>query len=92
MFGWLKRKLIQRGYRQAMKALLEKLGLDMGGWKTWTGGIGMILSGAAMIVGGIGDSLDVDAITKGVALIAAGIAALGVGHKVEKAANAGGKG
>lgn len=56
----------------------------MSGWKTWAAGIGMILAGLGQVGmalgGGDGD------MNSGVQTILAGLAIIGIGHKVEKAA------
>lgn len=57
----------------------------MTGWKSKLGGIGAILTGAAMIVSGILDNFNLDTITKGALAIAAGFSVIGVAHKIEKA-------
>lgn len=56
----------------------------MSGWKTWAGGSGLILSGMAMIAKAISEGT-LDGIQEGVALISAGLGAIGIGHKIEKA-------
>jgi len=57
----------------------------MSGWKTWVGGLGMIATGIGTVIGGIlAEPLDWAAVEKGIALIAGGIAVLGIGHKIEK--------
>ena len=56
----------------------------MSGWKTWAAGIGGILSGLGMIGSALGGG---DAsINDGVQLIIGGLAIIGIGHKIEKAA------
>ena len=63
----------------------------MGGWKTWTGGIGMILSGGALIATALAsDPVDFVKVAEGIALISAGLAAIGVGFKIEKNGRASG--
>lgn len=63
--------------------------MRMTGWKTWAGGIGLILTGAGTIL----TSFDFETMTfgpglnEGLALIGTGFAALGIGHKIEKAGN-----
>ena len=57
----------------------------MTGWKTWAAGIGGILSGAALIILSFtGDGSG--SVTEGIALVVGGLAALGIGHKIEKSA------
>ena len=54
------------------------------GWKTWASGIASMLSGIVLILKSvIGEGGE---IMEGVALIIAGLAILGIGHKIEKAA------
>jgi len=60
----------------------------MSGWKTWTGGLALIASGAAMVLAAVsGDTIDTAALMQGLAMIGAGFTAIGIGHKVEKAGN-----
>ena len=49
----------------------------MTGWKTWVAGLGAIIYGAVLIIGGHTE--------QGITLILSGLAALGIGHKIEKA-------
>lgn len=57
----------------------------MGGWKTWAAAIGMILAGAGLITtGSLADPVDVDKILEGAQMILAGLALIGIGHKLEK--------
>ena len=49
----------------------------MSGWKTWLAGVGAIVYGVILIVGGHQN--------EGITLILSGLAALGIGHKIEKA-------
>lgn len=56
----------------------------MKGWKTWVGGIGVIAGGIAIGTHGVLNNFDLDEITKAIALISAGFAAIGIGHKIEK--------
>ena len=57
----------------------------MTGWKTWASGIASILSGIVAILLAITGEGDGD-LMAGISLIIAGLAILGIGHKVEKAA------
>lgn len=57
----------------------------MTGWKSKLGGIGGILTGAAMIVAGVLDNLNIDTIIKGVLTVSGGFSVLGIAHKIEKA-------
>jgi sulfite exporter TauE/SafE len=62
----------------------------MTGWKTKAAAAGLILSGLGMIIAGIvAEVTDVTKILEGWTLIMAGLAALGIGHKIEKAAPSG---
>ena len=59
----------------------------MTGWKTKLGGAGMIMAGlGAVIAGFVAEPMNGEMIVGGIALISSGIAALGIGHKIEKAA------
>ena len=56
----------------------------MKGWKTWVGGIGLIATGVGSIAAEVvNDTYDMPTILKGCALIGAGFAAIGLGHKQE---------
>ena len=52
----------------------------MTGWKTWLAGLGSIIWGIAGFIAGVHD------IETMVAFILSGLAALGIGHKIEKSA------
>jgi len=62
----------------------------MTGWKTWTAGLISIINGLAMIVYEFYNSfvnaipVDAAAMTEGIAFVSAGLAAIGLGHKLEK--------
>lgn len=57
----------------------------MSGWKTWAAGIGMILFGLGMVGKGIAaDPVSQDDIKAGAESVLAGLAILGIGHKIEK--------
>jgi len=59
----------------------------MKGWKTWVGGITLIVSGIGAILTSVDwetFTVDGDLVNEGIALIGAGFAAIGVGHKIEK--------
>lgn len=63
----------------------------MTGWKTWAAGIALILAGVGRMLTYfemVGGDLDVAtvqaAITHGLEMVGAGLAVIGVGHKVEK--------
>ena len=58
----------------------------MTGWKTKTGGIVIILTGLAAAIKGFNEG-NWDEVAAGVAMIGGGLTAIGLGHKVEKAAN-----
>lgn len=55
----------------------------MSGWKTWTGGIGGILSGMAIMVKcmSTGDYHDLG---MGLAMVFGGFSAIGIGHKIQR--------
>ena len=64
----------------------------MGGYKTWVAGFGLIATGAGMVLSAIlpalgGDLVGVDwpTVQSGIAMMGAGLAAIGLGHKIEKA-------
>jgi len=50
--------------------------MNMSGWKTWAGGLGLIAVGLVMIV-----NKEFEA---GAMKIAEGLAIIGIGHKIEK--------
>lgn len=57
----------------------------MTGWKTKTAGIAAILTGLGLVLKGItADVFDFDSIKQGVVAIIAGLAVLGIGHKLDK--------
>ena len=64
----------------------------MTGWKTRVAGLGLIFSGAGTVLSGIipalsGDLAGVDwqTVQGGITMMGMGLAAIGLGHKVEKA-------
>jgi len=57
----------------------------MTGWKTWAAGIGSILGGLAIIVNGVANGT-YNNMMEGYGMIIGGLAVLGIGHKIEKAA------
>lgn len=63
--------------------MLDKLG---SGWKTNTGGIILIISGVCGLVMGFidADSSQAMPLAEGIAVISAGFAMLGIGHKIER--------
>ncbi|MHA1951887.1 MAG: hypothetical protein ACW987_18730 [Candidatus Thorarchaeota archaeon] len=66
----------------------------MTGWKTWAGGLSLICTGLGVCLSAISfDPFTVDGekVTAGVGMIGAGLTAIGIGHKVEKAGNEGNK-
>ena len=77
--NWAEKKL-------AGFVLRRKLGGYMKGYKTWLGGIALILSGAGLLIVGVTDNFDMDKIAQGAAMIGQGFAVIGIGHKIEKAA------
>ena len=59
----------------------------MEGWKTKAAGVASILSGVALIIALItGNAPAETSLAGAIGLITGGLAALGIGHKVEKAA------
>ncbi len=60
--------------------------VPMSGWKTKAGGIGMILTGAGAILASVSgaDGFSYESIQGGIGMITAGLAVLGIGHKIEK--------
>lgn len=60
--------------------------MRMQGWKTWAGGLSLILAGLGQIIG----SMDFETFTfgeglnAGILMIGNGLAVIGIGHKVEK--------
>lgn len=58
----------------------------MTGWKTKAAGYGAILSGVGMIITAFVTG-EYGSIEGGIALIAGGLATLGIGHKIEKSSN-----
>ena len=57
----------------------------MKGWKTWAGGAGLIFTGIGVILKGFSEGT-FDGMTEGIGLISSGLAVIGIGHKIEKAA------
>ena len=57
----------------------------MSGWKTWAAGIGMILAGIAQGLMSISGQGEGD-ITSAIQTVTAGLAVIGIGHKIDKAA------
>jgi len=63
--------------------------LEKRNWVTKTGGVSLIFSGLAMITSGLaGDSLDVDLIVQGIAVIGGGVTALGARRAIQEAKDA----
>lgn len=61
--------------------------MNISGWKTKYGAIGLILTGVATCVSAVTFepfSVDGEQFTAGVTMIAGAITALGIGHKIEK--------
>jgi len=56
----------------------------MKGWKTWSGGIGLVLTGVGIILKGLSEGT-FDGMTEGIGFISSGFAVIGIGHKIEKA-------
>jgi hypothetical protein len=60
----------------------------LSGWKTWLGVISAVLGGIGLMAhGAAGDKINVDELMAGLAMLSGAFAALGIGHKVEKAAD-----
>lgn len=58
----------------------------MRGWKTWAGGLALIASGVGTIAQVIANGeFSFEKIQAGLALIGAGLAVWGIGHKIDKA-------
>lgn len=61
----------------------------MTGYKTWIGGLTLILGGASNVLSGIDWETftigDATLFNSGIFMVGNGFAALGIGHKVEKA-------
>lgn len=55
----------------------------MGGWKTWAAGVGMIMLGVGQCVMALSGEANSD-LQGGIATVMAGLAILGIGHKIEK--------
>jgi len=56
------------------------------GWKTWVAAIGGMAAGVAkMASSAVSDPLDANGVYEGFIIFLAGLAALGIGHKIEKA-------
>ena len=61
----------------------------MKGWKTWAAGLALILPGVGLILGTVASGeFDLGVFKEAFDLIGSGLAALGIGHKIEKAAGA----
>ena len=56
----------------------------MKGWKTKLGGVSMIRTGLGLAIKGLVEG-EGDSITEGISLLGMGFAAIGIGHKIEKA-------
>lgn len=62
----------------------------MKGYKTWIASVGSMAAGIAMIADGLSTSdtpmgIDPNKIYQGIMMILAGLALVGIGHKIEKA-------
>ena len=57
----------------------------MSGYKTWIAGIGTILLGVSQVAMALGAPAAGTSINGGVQTVLAGLAILGLGHKIEKA-------
>jgi hypothetical protein len=57
----------------------------MKGWKTWLAAGGGTASGVAMIIAGVIQSpIELNKIIEGITIISGALAAVGIGHKLEK--------
>jgi len=57
----------------------------MAGWKTWLAAIGMIATGVGLVIGGfLADPQNWEMVQNGITMILAGLALIGIGHKIEK--------
>lgn len=63
--------------------ILRRRVLKMGGWKTKSGGIVVILTGLATAIQGFNDG-DWDKVAVGIAMIGGGLTAIGLGAKLDK--------
>ncbi len=72
--------------RQIIKRLLKKMEANMkimGGWKTWTGALGLIFTGLGLIFTDISNA-STDHLAAGLLSIFGGLGMIGLGHKIEK--------
>ena len=59
--------------------------MKMTGWKTWVAGIGSMVAGVGTIISALGSDMPAgDGISSGIGMIVAGLAVIGIGHKIEK--------
>lgn len=60
--------------------------MRMQGWKTWAGGLSLILAGIGEILGSVDFETWTfsDRLNAGILMIGNGLALIGIGHKVEK--------
>ena len=72
------------------KLFRKKVMNMMGGWKSWVGGIGLIVLGIGQIITGFTNN-DFDTVKLGFASVSAGFVALGIAHKIEKTGGQNGK-
>ena len=57
----------------------------MHGWKTWVAAIGMIATGVSVLISGVlAEGVDAEKVKEGIMIIFAGLAMVGIGHKIEK--------
>lgn len=57
----------------------------MTGWKSKLSGVGIILGGLALVIKGVtADGFDFDSVKQGIAAVLAGLAILGIAHKLDK--------
>lgn len=85
MFGWLRRKLLDRFLKSAVKKVEREV--RMKGWKTKLAGLSAIIGGVGLVVKSVSEG-DFAGVKEGVMAVIAGLAVLGIGHKIEKAADA----
>jgi len=62
----------------------------MKGWKTWVAGIGTILTGVGQLAMALSGQGDVD-FNSAITTITAGLAIIGIGHKIEKTGGGSGR-
>ena len=80
---WIALRAIRRWLAALLPApLVEGI---MRGWKTWAGGVALIAGGLALIATEVSaGTFEWPKISEGLAMIGAGFAAIGIGHKIER--------